>query len=451
MVAVESRLEKISETSIRLEVDIGTDDVTHAFERASSDLAESISIPGFRKGKKVPLPVVAARVGWDTLAAEAVRTHVGGWFWSAAAEHRIRPVAEPSVQWETLPSRGEAFTFTATVEVMPKPVVADWKELEVGVHEREVPVEAVEAELDLLRASVAELAPVEGRAVVLGDTVVVDIHGDEETGDYVLEVGTGQLRLELEHALIGTQPGETKTVQLEFDGKKSTVRLMLKEIQEKVLPPADDELARTATEFDTIDELRADLEEGLTAQLGDELEVRFREDAIDALANASTLERIEVLVESRARALLGSMLRSLEQRGVPFETYAAATGQSAEQVQERLQAEAERSVKRELVLEAIADQLGLTVEDDEIEELIRGEAEDADDDPDGAVRLVREQGGFPKLREDLRFRKALDVVAAEVKRIPAELAEAREKLWTPGKEKGRSGVKLWTPGSEENP
>jgi trigger factor len=380
-----------------------------------------------------------------------VRTHINGWFWSAAAEHRIRPVAEPNVEWETLPAQGKTFTFTATVDVMPKPVIADWKELEVGAPEPEVPGEAIDAELEVLRSSVAELTPVEDRPVVLGDTVVVDIHGDEETGDYVLEVGAGRLRPELEHALIGAQAGETKVVELELDGKTSIVQLALKEIQEKVLPPADDDFAQAATEFDTIDELRADIEERLTAQLDDELEVRFREDAIDALANASTLERIEILVESGARTLASSMVQSLEQRGVSFDAYIAATGQSPEDIQERLRSEADRSVRRELVLEAVADQLDITIDDDEIEELIRNEAEEVGDDADGAINMIRERGGFPKIREDIRYRKALDAIVGDVKRIPVELAAAREKLWTPEKEKGGSAVKLWTPGSEENP
>ncbi|MFQ5426713.1 MAG: trigger factor [Gaiellales bacterium] len=447
---MDTQLKQLSDTKVSLDIQVPEDAVFHAFEHAASDLAKSMSIPGFRKGKKVPLPVVASRVGRDTLAAEAVRTHIDSWFWEAASANRLRPVAEPEVDWETMPTQGERFRFTATVEVMPKPAIADWRQLEVGMPDPGPPDEAVDAEIEVLRAAVAELETVDDRPVQAGDTVVVDLKGDQETGNYVLEVGAGRIRPEIEQVLIGVEAGETKIVETEADGRTQEVQVSLKEIQQKVLPPVDDELARTASEFDTLDELRADIGERLVAQLNEELEVKFREDAIDALADASTFERIESLVMARTRTLLSGLAQSLERRGVTLEAYVSATGQTPEQLQERMQAEADRSVRRELVLEAVADELELEVSDDEIEQFIRGEAEEVGDDPDSAVEVIRERGGFPGIRDDLRFKQALDQIVAEVQRIPVGLAKAREKLWTPEKEKGTSPVNIWTPGSQEN-
>ena len=122
------------------------------------------------------------------------------------------------------------------------------------------------------------------------------------------------------------------------------------------------------------------------------------------------------------------------------------TGQSAEEVVARLRAEAERSLKRELVLDAVASKLDIQVTDEEIDELIR---EQAEDEPEEAKQLLRESGGYEKLRADLRLKKALDEIVAGVKRIPVELAQAREKLWTPEKEKGDKGMNIWTPSSKE--
>lgn len=447
---METQLTEISETKMTLEVDVPEADVLHAFEHAASDLAQSMSIPGFRKGKKIPLPVVASRIGRDALAAEAVRTHIDGWFWNAASANRLRPVAEPEVEWETLPEQGERFQFTATVEVMPKPVVPDWHDLDVGFPELGLPDQAIDAEIEILRTSVAELETVEGRPVQLGDTVVVDLKGDEETGNYVLEVGSGRLRPEVEQALVGTETGETKIVDLESEDGKQIVQVTINEIQEKVLPAADDELAKTASEFETLDELRNDIGERLVTQLNEELEAKFREDAIDALAGVSTLEGIETLVMARMRTLVNGLQQSLERRGVTIEAYVAATGQSSEQLQERMQAEADRSVRREVVLEAVADRLEIEVTDEEIEKFIRAEAETVGDDPDAAVDVIRERGGFPRIRDDLRFKEALDQIVSDVKRIPSGLADARDKLWTPEKEKDTSPVNIWTPGSEES-
>jgi trigger factor len=155
------------------------------------------------------------------------------------------------------------------------------------------------------------------------------------------------------------------------------------------------------------------------------------------------------LVEARTRELLNGLGRSLEARGISAETYFQLSGQTAEQLVQRMSGEAALSVARELVLEAVADQLDLQVDDAEIEELIREQAELADDDPDQAVRQVFDSGREEVLRSDLRLRKALDRVAAEAKRVPAEVARAREEIWTPDKESQPTETKLWTPGSKE--
>ena len=109
------------DSKVRLEVEVPEGDVRHAFEHAAADLAESIRIPGFRKGKKVPIPVIQARVGKEALSAEAVRSHIDSWFWDAAQSAGVRPLEGPEVEWDELPSQGGTFTFRATVPVAPKP------------------------------------------------------------------------------------------------------------------------------------------------------------------------------------------------------------------------------------------------------------------------------------------------------------------------------------------
>jgi trigger factor len=243
---------------------------------------------------------------------------------------------------------------------------------------------------------------------------------------------------------------EAKSVPLALaDGKQGSVEVTVKEIKEKVLPDADDAFAKAVSEFETIAKLRADIESRLREQLEQEVDAQFRQDALDALVAASTIDGVEPLVERRTAALLNGLARSLERQQVTVETYLAATGQTAEALQAGARAEAELAVKRELVLEAVADQLGTEIADEDVEELIRNEASEAGEDPDATIQAMRERGGFEQLRGDLRLRKSLDTVVDGVKRIPVELAHAREKLWTPEKEKGGSGMKIWTPGSEE--
>ena len=451
--AVRTSVEELPENRVRLDVEVPAADVQHALEHAAADLAGSVRIPGFRKGK-VPASLVRARLGQDALWQEALGSHLESWFWRAAAAANVRPVASPELELGAAPGDGGPFRFSATVAVVPKPEVADWHGLEVPAAEPEVPSELVERELEALRASVAELVPVTGRPVREGDTVVLDLTGDKAgtQRDYVAEVGSGRLVAEIEDALAGMSAGETKRVSVSLDEASATdVDVTVKDVKEPVLPELDDELARAASEFDTLADLRADVESRLRAVIASELEAQFREDAIDALAEASTVDVPPALVDRRAAELWAGMVRSLERRGISAETYLTMSGQSRDQVVERLRAEAERALTRELILEAVADELGIEVADDEVEAFVREQAGTAGEDADETLAAMRERGGFDQLRGDLRLKRALDEVAAGVTPIPVELAQAREKLWTPEKEKADSGMKIWTPGSEEAP
>jgi trigger factor len=447
---VKTKVEELPESKVRLEVEVSEHDIQHALEHAANDLAASVRIPGFRKGK-VPMQVLMARVGREALWQEAVGGHIEGWFWHAAADAGIRPVEQPELSYE-LPEEGTEFSFTATVAVAPKPEIADWTTLEVPATEPEVPSELLDLELDRVRETIAELVPVEGRPVQAGDSVIVDLEGEEmgTERDYMVEVGSGRLVEEIEDALVGMSAGQSSTVTFELaDDRTASVDVTVKEIKEKVLPPLDDELARAASEFQTLAELRGDVEERLREQITAELEAVFRENAADALVDASTIEGVEPLVEQRTAELVNGLVRTLERRGVSVEVYLTMTGQTQDEVIDRLRAEAERSVKRELVLEAVAEREGVEATDTEVEEIVREQAGAAGEDADEALRNLREHGGFEQLRSDLRLKKALDLIVAGVKRIPVELAAAREKLWTPEKERGGSGMKIWTPGSEE--
>jgi trigger factor len=394
------------------------------------------------------MPGLLARVGRERLYQEAVESHIGGWFRAAAARSRIRPVEQPEYGYDPPSSADESFRFTATVAVQPKPELPDWSGLEVPYAEPEVPAELVEQELEALRSSVAELVPIEDRPVVQGDTLVVDLVGDEGEAhrDYVVELGQGRLLDELEEGLVGMSIGETKTIEAELaDGSTTAIEATVKEIKEKVLPPLDDDLARSTSEFETLAELREEIESRLHEALELESEAAFRQEVVRALVTAAKVEASGPLVEARARALLQGLALSLERRGISLDTYLQITGTSGEDLVERLRAEAAESVAGELVLEAAADKLGVTVSDEELEDEIRARYEDADE----AMPQLRESGRWEQERESARLSRALDRVASEVERIPADLAAAREKLWTPEKERDQSATTLWTPASKE--
>ena len=214
---MEAQLEELGSDTVRLTVDVPAHDVHHAIEHATSDLASSVKIPGFRPGK-VPRPVLVQRLGKERIYAEAVDSHISGWFWNAAARARIRPIAPPEFEYELPTDDDAAWQFKATVPVQPKVEVVDWTGLEVGRPEAEVPEELVAQELEALRESVAELVPAEDRPAQEGDTLVVDIvsPAGEAQRDTVVELGAGRLVEEVESALVGASAGETKTVPYEL-------------------------------------------------------------------------------------------------------------------------------------------------------------------------------------------------------------------------------------------
>ena len=447
-----AQVEELGENRVRLTVDVSPHELEHAVEHATNDLSESVKIPGFRKGK-VPTPVLISKIGKDRIWVEAVESHISGWFWSAASRTRLRPISAPEYDFELPSSETEPWTFSATVEVQPTPEIVDWTTLEVPRAESVVPEELVEAEIDALRSSIAELVPADDRPAQEGDTVVVDLAGAGGTGqsDTVVELGSGRLVPEIGEALVGAAVGDTRRVRYDLaDGNETAVEVTVKHVNEKVLPEADDDLARSASEFDTIAELRADIEGRVREAVDERIDAAFRAAAVDELVKASNVQGAGPLVESRARELLNGFVRSLANRGLTPEAYFAATGQTPELLTAQIRAEAAQSVARELALEAVAEKAGIVVSDDDVKDLIREQAAASGDDADDVIADIWAHGHQESLRDHLRLRAALDRLAADVKPISPEAHAAREAIWTPDKEKPAGETKLWTPGSEES-
>ena len=225
-----TQIEQLAEDKVKLTVDVPADDVHHAVEHAAADLAASVRVPGFRRGK-VPMPILVQRVGRDRIYSEAVESHISGWFWNAATRARLNPAAQPEYEYSLPTSDSETWHFSATVAVHPKPEPADWTQLEVPKHEATCPRRRSQAELEALQRSVAELVPVEGRAAQQGDTVVVDLGAEDGSAqrDYVVELGSERLVEELDNGIRGLQAGESREVAYELaDGQMRRATVSVK-------------------------------------------------------------------------------------------------------------------------------------------------------------------------------------------------------------------------------
>jgi trigger factor len=440
-------VEQLDGDRVRLTVEVPAHDVHHAVAHATHDLAERVKIPGFRRGK-VPTPVLVSRVGKERLYTEAVESHIGSWFWTAARRSRVRPVEQPAFDYELPETDDESWRFTAEFAVQAQPEPADWTALEVPKRAVDVEPGVVSQQLEALQRMVADLAPVEGRVAQPGDVAVVDIVAEDGPSqrDYVIELGSERVVEEIEAGIVGLLPGGSRPVAWELaDGTERHAEVTLKELYERVLPPLEDDVARAASEFDTVEELRGDIEGRIREQLEELAEGEFRAAVVDELVKASNVRPAGLVVEVRTRELLNGFLHSLEQRGIDPAAYLQLTGLQPAQLEAGLRAEATQAIGRELVLEAVADKLGIEVSDDDIRADLR-EGGETDEDIEEFIAA----GGADRVRQDLRLKRALDRLADEVTPISPELAEAREKIWTPEQERQKTETKLWTPGSKEN-
>ncbi|HEX4521325.1 MAG TPA: trigger factor [Gaiellaceae bacterium] len=444
---MEAQVERLEGDRVRLIVDVPASEVHHAVEHATHDLADRVKVPGFRAGK-VPPAILVQRIGKQRLYSEAVESHISSWFWSAARTNGVRPSEFPEFDYELPTGDADGWQFKAEFPVQGPAEPADWTKLEVPRLEPEVGDEVVEAELRALQQIAATLSPVEGRLARDGDVGVIDIVTDTGTGqrDYVVEVGTARLVEEFDDAVRHLLVGDSQEVEWgPSDGERHTATISLKELYERVLPPLDDSLATATSEFDTYDELRADIVRHIGELLEKEAEAKFRVAAVDELLKASNVTPAELVVEVRTRDLLNAFVRQIESRGMDPVAYLRALGISGNQLEERFREEATQSIGTELLLEGVADKLGIEVSDDDIRSDLR---EDGESDED--IEEFMDAGGGDRVRSDLRLKRAVDRIAAEVTPISQELASARESIWTPGKEEGAPAEKkLWTPGDKE--
>jgi trigger factor len=460
---MEPTLKELPNSRVEVEVEVPTADVERAVNRAARALAREMRMPGFRKGKAPP-SLVIQRVGFAAVLEEAIREALPEWYERALLASGIAPVGDPSVEVVSTPEgEGEPLGFKFQIGVRPKAKLGEYRGLEVGRAEPEAPEEIVDREIERIREGFAKLEPVE-RAAAEGDALLIDFEGLVDgkafqggtATDYLLELGGGQLVEGFEEQLSGASAGETRQVEVSFPedyraeelaGKDAVFEVDVKEVREKLLPPLDDDFASEASEFDTVEELRADIGKRLAEVVGERAEQDFRVAAVDAAVEGATVELPEELVSGRAAERWERVERQLAARGMSPDSYLQMQGKTREQLIEESKPDAEAELKREAVLAAIAEAEGIEVSEEEMHEALAHTAEHERTTPEKLLKRLRESGRDALVREDVRIRKAIDLVAEAAKPIPLEQAEAREKLWTPEKEREEAGS-LWTPDSD---
>jgi trigger factor len=453
--AVKTKTTELPDSRVRVEVEVPTEALERELNTAASQLGREMRVPGFRSGK-VPPEVVLRQVGREAVLDEAVRRGLPGWYEEALADAGIQTVGDPQVDLSDLPEKGAPLAFTIEVGVVPPAQLGDYKGVEVGRREPKVDEQEVQAELERLRESLASLETVE-REAGEGDFVVMDyvgsvdgtpFEGGEGRGQ-VVELGSGRLIPGFEEQLAGASAGEERTVELTFPddypaehlaGKDASFAVEVKEVKEKRLPELDDDFAVEAGGYDSLDELRTEIESRIGQAEERAIEAEFREAAVDAVVDGAKIEVPHELVHSKAHEMWHRTARRLAAQGINPKQYLQMTDKTEEELVIESEPDAETALKREAVLSAIVEAEGIEVSDEEIEEALRASAppDASDKQLKRALKRARSQGADEALREDIAMRKAVDLVVENAKPISEEQAAdaagraaAREKLWTP--------------------
>ena len=426
---MKTTIERLDDTKLRLDVEVPEDVLKEAMEATLAYMGSQLNIPGFRPGK-VPPQAVMARLGREAVVDETVRVHLDDWYRAAVISSGVRPVAQPEIDLGEGPG-AEGLSFSATVEVAPKPKLPELATLEVEKPNLPDVQGYVDQVLEATLRGAGELTDA-GRPAQDGDEVVVDfsctvegetVSGASATG-YQARLGDGRLLAELEQAIVGHEAGATLDVPVTFPadhpmqqlaGKDATFHLTVRAVQVVELPKLTDDVAAKVSEFATAAELEQDIRGSITGRLEDEVAGIFRGNAVAALAKAAEFEEPAALVQGRQQELYQGLKQQLQQAGLSIEQYLDRAGRDTDDLFKELEESARDDLRRELSLLALAEDANIEVTEEDLRREVTEHAEHTGQAADEAMRQVMSSGRADMLRGELLIQRTIDHLVANVK------------------------------------
>lgn len=416
--------EKIEKNVGVLEFNVDAAQVNESLDQAFKKVVKDVAMPGFRRGK-VPRPIFENRYGAEVLYQDALDILLPVAYTAAVREANITPVDRPSIDVVQFGKDQEAI-IKATVVVKPEVELGDYKGLTVEKKDFTVSGEQVTDELNNLQKSHAEIVVTGDDATVEnGDTVIIDFKGfvDDvafeggEADNYSLEIGSGVFIPGFEEQIVGMKKGEEKDVTVSFPeqyhvatlaGKPAVFKVKLHDIKRKQLPVLDDEFAKDISEFNTLDELKADIENKLKERAEQESKVYIEEAVISKAVENATVEIPDVMIENEIEVLMNDFKQRLQMQGIPFDAYVQFTGATEEGLKSEFRAQAENRVRTGLVLDAITAAEGITASEEEVNEELSKIAESAKMDVERVKSILEARDpGLSNLHNDINTRKTV--------------------------------------------
>lgn len=420
---MKSTVEKLSPTRVRINVEVPFTELEPEFDRAFKQLAKQVRLPGFRPGK-APRKLLEARVGREAMLDQVVSEALPGRYSEAVTSSEVSPLGQPDIEI-TKKEYGEDLVFTAEVDVRPDIELPDLDSLAVTVDAIEVTDEEVDAELQSLRARFGTLKGVD-RAAQTGDFVSIDLSGsidgkdlpEAATEGLSHEVGSGQLVEGLDEAIVGLKEGEsrvftTKLAAGEHAGEEAQVTVTVKSVKERELPEPDDEFAQLASEFDTIDELRNNLREQVERTKRVQQAEQIRDKVLETLLEQVEVPLPEKIVQAQVDDTLHNAIHSLDHDEARFAEVLEQQGTSREQFDADNRSNAEKAIKTQLLVDAIADKLDVQVGQADLTERLVLMSQQYGMEPQQLLQALQQNNQLPVMFADVRRGLA---VAAVVQR-----------------------------------
>lgn len=421
------QVEKLEKNMAKLTIEVSSEEFENAIAKAYKKNKNKISMPGFRKGK-APRAMIEKMYGKGIFYEDAANSIIPDAYADAAKESELEIVAQPEIDVTQIES-GKPFIFTATVALKPEVTLGEYKGIEVEKKEVEVTDEEVEAEINKVRESNARMLDIDDRATQDGDTVLIDFDGyvdgkqfeGGKADDYSLVLGSHSFIDNFEEQLVGKNIGDDVEVNVTFpenyqaeelQGKPAVFKVKIKEIKVKELPELDDDFAKDVSEFDTLDELKADLKKQIGERKTASANTDFENQLLEQVCDNMEVEIPECMFDQKCDEMIQDYAYRLQMQGIDLNTYLGYLGQTQEQFKAQFMDGAKQQVKTQIALDAIVEAEKLEATEDEINAEIDKLAAQYDMEADKIKAAVPQD----QIAKDVTTKKAVDLIVNSAKK-----------------------------------
>ncbi len=418
------QVEKLEKNMAKLTIEVPAEELEKALQNAYLKNKNRFSVPGFRKGK-IPRQMIEKMYGVEVFYDDAANEVIGNTYPNAADESGLEIVSRPVIDLVQI-EKGKAFIYTAEVAVKPEVTLGAYKGIEVEKVDVAATEEEINAEIDKERESNSRMVTVEDRAVANGDMTIIDFEGfvdgvafeGGKGEDYPLTIGSGAFIPGFEEQLVGAELGKEVEVNVTFPeeyhsadlaGKPAVFKCTVKEIKVKELPELDDEFAQDISEFDTLEEYKADVAKKVEERKAEQAKAAKEDAVIEKIIEGAAMELPEAMVQTQAERLVDDFAQRLQMQGLTMEQYMQFTGSDINAMVEQMKPQATKRIQSRLVLEAVAKAENIEIGEEAVEAEIVRMAEAYQMEVEKIKELISDEEKAT-IKEDLAIQKAIEIV-----------------------------------------